>query len=185
MKIGDNTVLPDKRGRRRTHICVGCRTCNKLFYKEKRFVVKHGGIDSGRHFCNDKCYYITRRKSVETKCAYCHKTIIRTPSKIISTLHFCSREHKELAQTLEVGLLKCGHYGDGRTEYRTRALRHYGIKCELCSEAREPMLDVHHIDGDRNHADINNLIVLCVHHHALITRGLANLVDRKCVMMST
>lgn len=34
------------------------------------------------------------------------------------------------------------------------------------------LLDVHHVDGNRKHNKIENLEVLCVWCHAIVTRGL-------------
>ena len=44
----------------------------------------------------------------------------------------------------------------------------------------EELLDVHHIDSNRSHNDINNLAVLCVWCHAIVTRfgSLAQLGER-------
>ena len=69
---------------------------------------------------------------------------------------------------------------DGCSGYREKALAHYGEQCE-CSDcdnqnALMEMLDVHHLDGDRSNNQIENLVVLCVWCHALVTRGL-NTID--------
>lgn len=89
-------------------------------------------------------------------------------------LYFCSREHKELAQSIagNVPEIRPAHYGSdgGIHTYRTRALRQNKacVKCGYSHDVR--MLDVDHVDGNRKNNDIGNLQVLCVWCHALKTR---------------
>ncbi len=45
-----------------------------------------------------------------------------------------------------------------------------GHKCKICGE-NEQLLDVHHIDFDKNHNEKRNLITLCKHHHGKANRG--------------
>ena len=60
-----------------------------------------------------------------------------------------------------------------QSKYRQRAFEHHGEVCDKCGYSDEPkMLDVHHIDSNRRNNHINNLRVLCVWCHALITRGI-------------
>ena len=74
------------------------------------------------------------------------------------------------------------HYGtsNGKRYYRDKALEFYGEKCEICgySEHKEA-LQVHHIDSDRENNTMDNLIVLCANHHALLTLKVAILENRQ------
>lgn len=55
--------------------------------------------------------------------------------------------------------------------YREKALEYYGRECSTCGFGEhELLLDVHHLDEDRSHNDLENLAVLCVMCHARITR---------------
>jgi hypothetical protein len=109
-------------------------------------------------------------------CALCHSSIERRPSQMKNSKHglyFCSRAHKEQAQTLEAGqpLLQPSHYNNGVSNYRVRALRKNQICVRCCYDRDLRMLDVDHIDSDRKNNAIGNLQVLCVWCHALKTRG--------------
>lgn len=55
--------------------------------------------------------------------------------------------------------------------YRDKALHYYGEKCSTCGfDEHVLLLDVHHIDEDRNNNSLENLQVLCVMCHARVTR---------------
>ena len=54
----------------------------------------------------------------------------------------------------------------GGTDYRRRALEHYGRSCRYCGYDRElSLLWVHHKDFSRDNHDIENLEVLCIRCH--------------------
>ena len=73
-------------------------------------------------------------------------------------------------------------YKNGIRSYREKAIKHYGAICEICGyDEFVDILDVHHIDKNRQHNTLINLIVLCPMCHALITRKLAILINRKLV----
>lgn len=107
-------------------------------------------------------------------CNNCGNQIYRTNNQILkskSDVFFCSR--------------KCTaeYYGNKtKTNYRKEALKHYGCICENCSYSEDVrLLDVHHIDENRDNNNIENLIVLCVMCHAKLTRKVSKLINRKLV----
>jgi hypothetical protein len=59
------------------------------------------------------------------------------------------------------------------SNYRPRALAIYENKCVFCSETE--VLEVHHIDENRDNNELDNLIVVCPTHHTKIHRGLLKL----------
>lgn len=64
------------------------------------------------------------------------------------------------------------HYGDGKADYRSRALKAYGAVCRKCGYGDlQKMLDVDHIDSNRQNNELDNLQVLCVWCHAEKTRA--------------
>ncbi len=170
----------EKDGRRRKNaITVECKRCSKKITSR---------LDQVRKYCSRECSSLAQRNRIETPCGYCGKAIQRQVSKKSkSGLFFCSREHKDWAQRIDTGMkeMQPPHYGDGKSSYRGRALFHYRPVCEGCKYSEyETMLDVHHIDGDRNNGTIGNLMVLCVFCHALITRGLAKILPNRQIIRS-
>ena len=56
---------------------------------------------------------------------------------------------------------------DGYKMYRIKALEYYGVKCQVCGDLREVVLDVHHKDKNRKNCNIDNLMVLCKNCHVV------------------
>ena len=114
----------------------------------------------------------------EVTCAYCGKTLLRrntTLAKSRSGLYFCSKEHKDLAQRLDSGdafdSLRPDHYGTG-ANYRDIAFRAYEHKCACCGWDEDVrILEVHHIDSNRENNNLENLVILCAICHRKITLG--------------
>jgi len=102
-------------------------------------------------------------------CAFCSVAFYKSEysqSKAKSGLFFCCKDHKDKGQMLDFGLtdLHPDHYGNGNGihTYREKALNHYGAVCSVCSYDKHPIvLQVHHIDIDRNNNHIDNLQVVC------------------------
>ena len=133
---------------------------------------------------------IENNTNIEVECAYCHKKFLKLKSRLKNSksgLYFCCREHKDLAQKLDSGkkfdILRPEHYGklsDSSYNYREKAFREYEHKCAICNYNEEPkILQVHHIDENRQNNSIDNLIILCPNCHAKITYGNYTLKDRK------
>lgn len=55
------------------------------------------------------------------------------------------------------------HWDKNATRYQTIAFQHHPRKCVVCEETR--ILDVHHLDENRENNDPANLIPLCPTHH--------------------
>ena len=128
---------------------------------------------------------------IEYECAYCRQKFMRVPSKLSSErsksgLFFCCREHKDLAQRIESGLefekIRPSHYGTTEKDYRAKAFRFYENKCAVCSWDEDiDILEVHHIDENRNNNDIENLKILCPICHRKITSHKYLLQDNEIV----
>jgi len=158
----DGAVYSDKYdGRPRWMIYSECRECGSRFLHPPHRT---------RKYCSKKCSELARRDRLVVSCLNCGIEFERTESKV-GELNFCSRECKDNAQRVEVGLIAPSHYKGGAYAYRKKALLYYGPTCNRCSfEEDERLLDVHHIDGDRKNNVIENLEVLCVMCHARETR---------------
>lgn len=129
-------------------------------------------------FCSPICQTNASRVQITFICDTCGIKFTRSPSNKNKSKHgfyFCSRVCKENAQSLKghIPAIRPPHYGNsnGITTYRERAFKKYGIICSRCKYVGDDrMLDVHHLDGNRQNNQIINLEVLCVWCHALETR---------------
>lgn len=128
-------------------------------------------------------------KTVSVSCAYCGKSFDIKYSyyqESFDKLHFCCREHKDLAQRICSGDkfngMRPSHYGDIPTDYRKEALNHYANKCYVCGWDEDPrVLEVHHKDENRKNNSIDNLVILCPTCHKKVSLHLYKLIDNKLV----
>lgn len=119
-------------------------------------------------YCSPKCSSKAQCNKIKLNCNFCEKEFEISPSKLKkskSGLHFCSRECKDLAQSIDYSILKIKHYDNGSACYRTKAFRHKDNECEDCGESQKFMLIVHHINGDRTNNSLDNLEILCRNCH--------------------
>lgn len=159
-------------GQRRKLYRVECRQC-----KEVCWIPRHH-IRAGRLFCSRQCMGLAQQKREPAVCAMCQQGFEVTSSRKQNRkrgLVFCSRACKDRAQRLDgISQMWPKHYGNGKGSYRERALRKYGARCRKCDYSRHvEMLDVDHVDSNRQNNSISNLQVLCVWCHALKTRGVS------------
>jgi 5-methylcytosine-specific restriction endonuclease McrA len=106
-------------------------------------------------------------------CAYCNKPFYKSESKQLvsrSGLYFCCREHKDLGQRINSGIVEIHppHYNNGKYNYRAIARREKPLKCERCGYDEHPqILEVHHKDKNRSNNDVQNLEILCPNCHMI------------------
>ena len=142
-----------------------CLQCGKEFFAPLKARAK---------YCTKECNGLAKRTRVKVSCFRCHKEFERHLNKVQEN-NYCSRACKELDQQIG-GPLALPHYKDGKFSYRNRAFRLQGKTCRRCEfNEDERMLDVHHIDGNRENGRPENLVVLCVWCHALYTRKVLGL----------
>lgn len=99
-------------------------------------------------------------------CENCNNNFVwvgRENTKSYISAKFCSRSCSNSVG----GRAKAKKYGI--SQYYTIASKFYEKKCAVCGEDR--VVDVHHIDENRNNNDPSNLIFLCPNHHALWHRN--------------
>lgn len=153
-----------------------CKYC-KVTYEANLKEVKRG---NGK-YCSRPCAVagvkIEKTKTYALKntpnvhCSYCKKEFYLNRSKknnSKSGLFFCCRTHKDLAQRLEFNLKEIhpSHYANGLGSYREIALRNLKIACKICNYSKIPeILQVHHIDRNRNNNSIDNLEIICPNCH--------------------
>jgi hypothetical protein len=167
----------DSCGKKRKQVLMSCDFCKKEFWKPFRFVKE------GCNFCSKECSsnYKSLINTIEINCATCGqiKRITKSHSRNSkSGLYFCNRKCKEKAQRIGgIKEIQPLHYGNGHSEYRKKAIEHYGSFCELCGwKEYIQALEVHHIDKNRKNGDLTNLIVLCPNHHTILHLKLGLLV---------
>lgn len=127
------------------------------------------------------------KNKIETTCDYCGKRYLLSESRYDkNNFHFCCRECKDKAQSLASGEkfndLRPEHYGAETSihSYRTAAFMNYPHQCAICGwNEDEDVLQVHHIDEDRQNNSLENLIILCPTCHQKLTIHKYHLVNRK------
>ena len=147
--------------------------------------------DNRKHHICPKCQQQdldNKSTKEECECAYCHNRFFRAPSKLENSksgLLFCCREHKDLAQRIDSGekfnSIRPEHYNNGMN-YREKALREYQHKCAICNWNEDTdVLEVHHIDENRQNNELNNLIILCPICHKKLTIHKYELINRSII----
>ncbi len=148
---------------------VNCKVCLKQFRTTSQNLKRGHG-----KYCSSVC-----RNSVNQEtytCSFCSTEFISTKSrknKSKTNHHFCSNTCKykaasSLGNTYSTGPLP---KEIGLSTYRNRALIMLKNECVRCGyHEHVELLDVDHIDSNRQNNDISNLQILCVMCHAVKTR---------------
>lgn len=152
---------------------VNCGYCNKEFKCSNRDIVR---AKEGSNYCSRECFCAARSKPVVVECQECQKQLIRRPSSV-SENNFCSKScSASYRNKRNLGEKHPNFKAQANIRnYRARCLQYYGAVCQNCGyDKYEAMLDVHHKDGRRENNSLENLEVLCVWCHALVTRKIPN-----------
>jgi hypothetical protein len=163
---------------RRNPIGIKCLECGYEWEPSAQTVLYCDIKKDGMHRCpNCKA----KRAGKYVKCVYCGKEIFRSQKDIdknISGFFYCS---KECGNKHKNQLRKENGEWEKSKNYRLKALENYEHKCLCCGwNEDERILEVHHIDGNRNNNSVNNLCILCPTCHRKITLGYYNLdLDNK------
>lgn len=72
---------------------------------------------------------------------------------------------------------RADYWDENATRYQTIAFKHHNRKCIVCDEVR--ILDVHHLDENRENNDPSNLIPLCPTHHRYWHSRHKNLIEQQ------
>lgn len=146
---------------KRTHVKIRCKQCGYEWEISPCSLMPSTTKNYSFIGC-PQCKYET------VKCDYCGKEFKRLKSRIEKDnktgFIYCSREcgnrHKNEKATKQT---------DG-TAYRRNAFNAYPHKCAICGyNDDERILEVHHLDEDRTHNEINNLVILCPNCHKKLT----------------
>ena len=158
-----DVVLVGEYVNRRTRMLLRCNDCGHEWEALPPSVL----YDDYRH----KCPNCGIKKGKYVKCAYCGKEIYRSPSQLEknqSGFFYCSRTcgnlHKNQLRE------KDGEWENSLSGYRAKAFKEYPHECFICGwNEDERILEVHHIDQNRNHNTKDNLVILCPTCHRKIT----------------
>jgi len=154
----------------RTDVILRCLECG-YEWKNK----PHNFIYANhKHKCPN-CGFV---KGEYFKCAYCGKEVYRTPKNIKKNKsgffycsHTCGNLHKN-------ELRKQSGEWDNSLNYRLRAFEQLEHKCVVCGwDDDDRILEVHHIDENRENNNIENLCILCPTCHRKITLHLYELTS--------
>lgn len=133
-----------------------CVICNKPIYKRPSQLQ----LNKGRAFCGIACYGISSRK--EKPCVVCGKMLMAHFNK-----KTCSRG---CSNVLRTGIkYRIGRPKDKVVHYlalKKRLLKLRGDKCEKCDYNKIKILQVHHIDRNRENNSLDNLELICPNCHS-------------------
>ena len=168
-----------------TYKKVICSKCGKEFeipLKRYNYKIKN----NEKFYCSKKCS--THREQTLCNCATCGKEIYVVNSQLARSKSgnvYCSRHCATIANNhLKVGD-KHPNYNGGYSVYRSLALNNYPHECAICHWNEDSdVLQVHHIDSNRQNNSIENLIVLCPTCHFKLTIGKYYLTkDKKSISL--
>jgi len=143
---------------------------------ECKFSAPRSSIKKGLYkYCSRDCRYESSRITVS--CSYCSTEIRTTPSNLKKSkngFHFCDNDCKFAAAASPKTKYQTGIAPKKTTKnsYRRHMLRESkDPKCVRCGyREHAKLLDVDHIDSNRNNNAVSNLQFLCVMCHATKTR---------------
>ena len=193
--VGDiYEVISEYQGKNKP-ITLKCKKHNKIFTSSAEcFMRGSGDVRSSCPICSEEIKnQKLKEHRAEVVCSYCGKVFIKQKSELNkskSGLYFCCREHKDLAQRVESNIPEIWpeHYNDLETitvnTYRQKALKYYPKKCAICGWNEDiDILEVHHIDENRNHNEFDNLIILCPICHRKLTSHKYKLINREQIVL--
>lgn len=150
---------------------IQCELCGKKIIRRNSHIKNKKKL-----FCSRKCKNIWKNENttkIQLNCCQCNKQFSNYQYRVnANKFNFCSR--------------KC--YQEWKLEnkfvyyknYRFQAFQYFDKKCEICGfDKIKGILEVHHIDKNRKNNEKSNLIILCPNCHAIITRKLGEILNRK------
>ena len=140
--------------KKRKQVKLICLICGREF-ERGQYRIKPGR----KYFCSDKCR-ISYNERITIMCPCGNEFEVSKGRN--KTAKYCSNKcrHKYRLRNKKYEFKK-----GQRTKDRLHALFVYGKKCELCGWCK--LVEVHHIDENRDNHNIENLCVLCPNHHTL------------------
>ena len=161
---------------------IKCDYCGKEFDKPAN-KVNESRKKGWKLYCSAECRSKARTKKIQCFCAHCGKELWKDPGEIKRSKTgnvFCNKScacsynnsHYRLQE--KNPNWKGGQYS---TNYQKQAYRKYVHECVICNTTDMDILEVHHIDGNRDNNILDNLIILCANHHSKVHRGSLEITD--------
>lgn len=146
---------------KRTNVAIRCKTCGHEWSLSPSSIMPNNVRQHSFLGCPE-CKY------QEVECSYCHKKFKRLKSQLEKDNKtgyvYCSKECGNRHKNEKATNLKDG------TAYRRNAFNAYAHKCAICGyEEDERILEVHHLDENRENNKIENLVILCPNCHKKLT----------------
>ncbi len=147
---------------------VPCLQCQSVFYA--RPSLRSAGQGT---YCSRTCHHEAMRRGISTRCAVCGKEVHRSPVDVQrskSGKFFCGKSCQTVWRNKRyAGEKHLQWKGGAHRQYRnvlaaTETLR----VCTRCGCNDVRVLVVHHLDRDRRHNSVDNLVWLCQNCHYLI-----------------
>jgi HNH endonuclease len=130
-----------------------CAQCKKSIYRRPCQIKK------GQVFCGVPCYGLSQRN--EKPCIVCGNPVMASLHKKTCS-RGCSNTHRAGIKYRTGGLYDKVKSGQA---LKTRLLQIKGKNCERCSYNKYDILQIHHIDRNRNNNDLSNLELICPNCH--------------------
>lgn len=148
-----------------------CETCGKEYY-----VSKYDYEHRKHHFCSKQCWLDYRKEHIENNyskesiCKFCGNKFITSKG---SSSKYCSSEcqHNDIIKNIDNKIEN--NISVSQRSLKNYLLRHYhkcmNPKCKWNwnNEEENPILELHHIDGDASNTVLSNCILLCPNCHSL------------------
>lgn len=149
---------------------VVCKQCGKGFaVKPSHFKMGHG------KYCSMKCLWAGQRTGKYVACEICSKVVWKTQKALKnskSKKFFCNKSCQTKWRNAEFVGPKHANWRGGEYTYQLVMEKNkIPAVCSSCSIKDKRVLVIHHMDHDRKHNTIDNLMWLCRNCHYLIHDG--------------
>ena len=159
-----------------TTVMVKCDNCGDVFEKPLKFYNLSKKLNA-KQFCTRDCYLQYHR--VNVVCDNCGKSFTRQRNLNNNGHNFCGHScANSFNNALKIGT-NSRNYVNGKSSYRKLAFSMFEHKCAICGYDDKRILEVHHIDGNRTHNNISNLIILCPNCHKYLTKNIYTIDELK------
>jgi len=137
---------------------IECEQCGLVHNKKPSVIAR-----AKNHYCSQECSQLARRKRIKCECGVCGNKFERTEAAASKYDNvFCSKSCAATASNTN----KRRNWKGGFRTYRIRAMKELPNLCNRCGyNTIVKILQVHHIDKDRDNNEISNLEILCPNCH--------------------